>query len=60
MIILQAPRKTAGQMVREVFHEAGVQTAATGGLRMSPHIYNTADHVDRVIAAVHKKRALLS
>lgn len=60
VIILQAPRKTAGQMVREVFHEAGVQTAATGGLRMSPHIYNTADHVDRVIAAVHKKRALLS
>ena len=25
--------------------------AATGGFRMSPHVYNNEDHVDRVIAA---------
>ncbi|MDA0679157.1 MAG: aminotransferase class V-fold PLP-dependent enzyme [Proteobacteria bacterium] len=60
IVILSAPRENSRQIVEQVYDNAGVQAAATGGLRMSPHVYNTADHVDRVIAAVKKSRALLS
>ena len=60
IIILSAPRANARQLVGQVFDDSGIQTAGTGGLRMSPHVYNTEDHVDRVVAAVRKNRALLS
>jgi isopenicillin-N epimerase len=60
IIILSAPRENARNLVSQVFEDSGVQTAGTGGLRMSPHVYNTEDHVDRVVAAVKKNRALLS
>lgn len=59
VIILSAPRENAGRMVEQVFKDAGVQTAAVNGFRMSPHVYNTRSHADRVIAAVQKNRAML-
>ncbi len=60
VIILSASQENAPRLVAAVFNDAGVQTAAVGGLRMSPHIYNTAEHVDRVVAAVAKNRSLLA
>lgn len=60
IVILSAPRENARKLVGQVFDDAGVQTAGTGGLRMSPHVYNTENHVDRVVAAVKKSRAMLS
>jgi selenocysteine lyase/cysteine desulfurase len=60
VVIIQAPQERADSLVGKVFDDAGVQCAATGGFRMSPHIYNTADHVDRVIGALKKNQALLA
>ena len=60
VVIISAPRENARTFVSKVFDDAGVQCAATGGFRMSPHVYNNEDHVDRVIAAVEKNRGLLS
>jgi selenocysteine lyase/cysteine desulfurase len=60
IVILSVPRENSRKLVSQIFDDAGVQTAGTGGLRMSPHVYNTKDHADRVIAAVKKSRALLS
>jgi selenocysteine lyase/cysteine desulfurase len=59
VIILSAAGENAGKMVEQVFNDTGVQTAAVNGFRMSPHVYNTDDHVDRVVAAVKKNRAML-
>ncbi|MGB5247033.1 MAG: aminotransferase class V-fold PLP-dependent enzyme, partial [Woeseia sp.] len=59
VIILRAPRPNSGEMVEQVFADAGVQTAAVNGFRMSPHVYNTDDHVARVIAAVKTHRGML-
>ena len=59
-MIIATPRENASRLVSNVFDDAGVQCAATGGLRMSPHMYNNADHVDRVVAAVKKNRAMLA
>ena len=59
VIILKAPRENAPKLVSQVFDESGVITAPVGGFRMSPHVYNTADHVDRILAAIKKSRGLL-
>ena len=60
VVILSATPDNASQLVANVLEDGGIVTAAVGGFRMSPHIYNTDDHVDRVVAAVAKSRALLS
>ena len=60
VIILSAPRENAARLVGQVYDDSGIQTAPVGGLRLSPHFYNTEDHVDRVIAAVRKSRDLLA
>ncbi len=60
VIILRAPRENARTLVNEVFAASGVITAPVGGFRMSPHVYNTADHVDRILAAIAKSRGLLA
>ncbi len=59
VVILQAAQENRSRLVDRIYEDAGIITAATGGLRMSPHIYNTAEHVDRVVAAVNKSRAML-
>ncbi|MEO1201139.1 MAG: aminotransferase class V-fold PLP-dependent enzyme [Pseudomonadota bacterium] len=56
VVIARAPAERAAALVGTVFEEAGVQGAPTGGLRMSPHIYNTEAHVDRVLESVARHR----
>lgn len=60
VIILATPKGKAGELVGEVYKQSGIITAAVGGLRMSPHIYNTEEHVDRVLAAIGRSRQLLT
>jgi selenocysteine lyase/cysteine desulfurase len=60
IVILNVSRENARTLPGLVYEESGIITAATGGLRMSPHVYNTEDHVDRVVAAIRKSRNLLS
>ena len=59
VVIISAPGENRRALVSNVFDDSGVQCAGTGGFRMSPHVYNNADHVDRVVAAVNKHRNLL-
>ena len=37
--------------------EHGIAGAATGGRRVSPHIYNTMEHIDRAVRAIRAMRA---
>jgi len=39
--------------------DSGIILAGVNGLRLSPHIYNTPDHVERVVGAVNKSRKFL-
>lgn len=59
VIILRAPRENARGLVGKVYEDSGIITAPAGGLRMSPHVYNTEEHVDRVLAAVKNVRSSL-
>ena len=38
-----------GALVNALYEEHGIAGAATGGLRLCPHLYNTVDHVDRAV-----------
>jgi selenocysteine lyase/cysteine desulfurase len=60
VVIIGAPQEHASMLVSKVYEDCGVQCAATGGFRMSPHVYNNADHVDRLIAAINRHRGFLA
>ncbi len=41
-------------LVDELYSKYGIAGAATGGLRLSPHIYNTMDDIEQAIRSVEK------
>lgn len=59
VLILRAEREPLLQLVDSILADAGVIVAPVNGLRLSPHIYNTTEHADRVVAAIRKYRHLL-
>jgi selenocysteine lyase/cysteine desulfurase len=59
VIILKAPDGVGPKVVEKVFEDSGVVTAAVAGFRMSPHVYNTEDHADRILAGIRKNRGML-
>ena len=56
--IIEAPgdRSTAA---RRLYEEHGIAGAATGGLRLCPHVYNTMEHVTRAIEGVAALREVI-
>ncbi len=60
VIILKTPGQNGPRLVNQVFDDSGIITAPVNGFRMSPHVYNTAEHVDRILDAVKKSRNLLA
>jgi selenocysteine lyase/cysteine desulfurase len=59
VVILSGPRDGVIKMVGDVFEDSGVITAPVNGFRMSPHVYNTEEHVDRITTSIGKYRKLL-
>ena len=59
VIILSAPQENRATLLENVLRDAGVILATVNGLRLSPHLYNTPDHVERVTQAIDKSRGLL-
>ena len=56
VVIVPGEREQLIPLVGEIFSDSGVITAPVNGLRISPHIYNTKNHVDRLLASVKKFR----
>ena len=55
--ITRASPGQAGMITNRLYHEFGIAGAATGGVRLSPTIYNTEQHIDRALAGL---RALMT
>lgn len=56
--IVEAPgdgREAAARL----YADHGIAGAATGGLRLCPHVYNTLDHVDRAVEGVKALRSVI-
>ena len=47
----------AGELVNALYAEHGIAGAATGGLRLCPHFYNTVEHIDRAVRGARALRA---
>lgn len=60
VVILSAPPENGSALVERVLQRSGIIVAAVGGLRMTPHVYNTEAHIDRMIEAADGSRDLLS
>ena len=60
VVILAAPPENRSTLVQRVLDDAGIIVAGVGGLRMTPHVYNTEAHIDRMVEAVAGLRDLLS
>jgi selenocysteine lyase/cysteine desulfurase len=50
--IVEVPSKKGHEVADRLYTEHGIAAAATGGLRLCPHVYNTLEHVERAIAGV--------
>ncbi len=60
VVILAATPENATALVDQLLRESGIIVAAVGGLRMTPHVYNTEKHIDRMVDGIAKSRQLLS
>jgi selenocysteine lyase/cysteine desulfurase len=47
-----------GQQAYQALDKAGIAGAATGGVRLCPHLYNTMAHIDRAVEAIKAVRHL--
>ena len=56
--IVSVPAANRRALADRLYHEHGIAGAATGGLRLCPHIYNTDEHVERAVRAVRALRTM--
>lgn len=47
------------RIVNGLYEEYGIAAASAGGLRLSPHLYNTREHIDRAIKGARALRHLV-
>ena len=52
IVILNFPGKQPQDIYQKLYDTHGIACAATGGVRLSPHIYNTLEDMDRIVAAL--------
>ena len=58
--IVAVPREHRREVFDRLYIEHGIAGAATGGLRLCPHVYNTMEHVERALAGLRTMRDLLA
>ena len=58
VVIMQVPAKNRAELMERLYAEHGIAGSTSGGLRLCPHVYNTAEHVDRAIAGVKALKGL--
>lgn len=56
--IMAVPGRGRRALFQALYEKHGIIAAPTGGLRLSPHVYNTKSHLDRALEAVAAERAL--
>lgn len=51
--ITSAPPGQGGNIVNALYENFGIAGAASGGIRLCPHVYNTLEHVERAAAGLN-------
>jgi isopenicillin-N epimerase len=52
IVIINLPGKDPREIYQALYERFGIATAPSGGVRFSPHIYNTLKDIDRVVSAL--------
>ncbi len=52
IVVFNLPGKDPKEIHQKLYEVYGIATAATGGVRLSPHIYNTIDDLNKVVEAL--------
>jgi isopenicillin-N epimerase len=50
--VIRVPTGKGDQIYQKLYADHGIAGAATGGLRLCPHVYNTREHVERAVRGV--------
>ena len=56
-VCIAAVEGNRGALVNALYEEHGIAGAATGGLRLCPHLFNTVEHIDRAVRGARALRA---
>jgi selenocysteine lyase/cysteine desulfurase len=59
VVIVEVPSKKGREAMNRLYEEHGIAGAATGGLRLCPHVYNTMEHVERAVRGVTALRDVI-
>lgn len=54
IVIISFPNKDPKLLAQKLYDDYGIAAASTGALRLSPHIYNSIEDLDKIIGALVK------
>ncbi len=52
IVVIKIPGKNNTELYQQLYKNHGIAGAPTGGIRLSPHIYNTLQDIDKIVAAL--------
>lgn len=58
VVIFPVPAANRGKLLDAMYNEYGIAGSTSGGFRLSPHFYNTSEHVKRAAEGLAKLRGL--
>ena len=59
VVIIEVPAESRAEVFSRMYDDHGIAGSTSGGLRLSPHLYNTAEHVERALAGLAALRPLI-
>jgi isopenicillin-N epimerase len=54
VVIARFEGRDSGDVYEALYRDHGIAAAPTGGVRFTPHVYNTMDDIERAVAAVEE------
>ena len=57
IVIINLPGKDPKEVSQKLYEKYGIASAASGGIRLSPHIYNTLTDLDKAVNALKNFKA---
>ena len=59
VVIIEVPAESRREVFSRMYEDHGIAGSTSGGFRLSPHLYNTAEHVERALAGLKTLRPLI-
>ena len=59
VVIVEVPAESRREVFSRMYDEHGIAGSTSGGFRLSPHLYNTAEHGERALAGLKALRPLI-